>query len=139
MSDILSLQELSHVLVNMYIYFPITLRTRRIYQCNIQNNRNSSTPLSICIYDASAAPLLLLSSHFNNVSFLLFIRLLIGQRDLSLRGYIATSCFGVCSTLIDSLCVRLHVDKIILKYQCFLFCVCVFFNLRQNKKEKQHL
>lgn len=44
-----------------------------------------------------------------------FLRLLMGQYAPTLRGYIATSGFGVHLTLPDSLRTRWHVDKTILK------------------------
>lgn len=53
------------------------------------------------------------------MQFPLFFRLLIGQRALALRGYIAASWFSVHLTLPDRLHMRLDVDKIILQYhQC---------------------
>lgn len=62
-----------------------------------------------------------------------FFKLPIGQRVLMPRDYIATSRFGVCLTLPDSLCMRLHVDGIYLKY-----CLCeLFFFLFQPHAGKK--
>lgn len=47
--------------------------------------------------------------------FPLLFRLLNGQHALTLRGYGATSCFGVYLTSSDGLFVQLHTPQIILK------------------------
>lgn len=88
--------------------------------------------IAFCVWHLFVWIYLLLLYHFCFSSGFRLVNM-----TLRLRGYIATSCFGVCFTSIDSLCVWLHVDKIILKYQCFLLCVFFLTRGRIKNKKKQ--
>lgn len=67
-----------------------------------------------------------------SVPFLLFFLLVTGE--LTLRGYINTSCSGVHLTSPDSLRMRLDEDRIILKHRQSVqgFFFCCFLDLRSK-------
>lgn len=70
--------------------------------------RSNSTPLPVSLYDPRLRCAIVVVKPCLLLPFSLFFRLLIGQRVLTLRGYITTSWFGRLHMWLD-------VDEIILK------------------------